>query len=109
MESNISKSLLRSYFLDFSSCADISRSFWTLTGSPTLLKHPALLTFAQSKRCTPAQAVYLLAQLNGVTPLSGTTDEEHMKHDIEVERIDISNEDQQSLGTLVKWMGLEKS
>lgn len=95
--------------MDFSSYAGVPRSFWTLTGSPTLLKHPALLAFAQSKRCTPAQAVYLLAQLNGVTPLSGTTNEEHMKIDIEVEKFDISNEDQQYLGTVVKWMGLGKA
>lgn len=61
---------------------------------------------AQAKGITPAQAVYCLAQLNGVTPLSGTTDEKHMLEDLAVERIELSPEDEKSLKAIVQWMGL---
>ena len=73
------------------------------------MQHPILATLVQSKRCTPAQIVYRLAQLNGVTPLSGTTNETHMKADLEVENIDVNSEDQQNLETLAKWMGLRNT
>lgn len=82
------------------------QSFWTLTGSPSLLKHSILLAFAHAKGCTPAQAVYRLAQLNGVTPLSGTTNESHMQADVKVESLVVDEGDQQKLGLVISWMGL---
>ncbi|KIP04608.1 hypothetical protein PHLGIDRAFT_109339 [Phlebiopsis gigantea 11061_1 CR5-6] len=82
------------------------QSFWTLTGSPSLLKHSTLLAFAHAKGCTPAQAVYRLAQLNGVTPLSGTTNESHMQADVKVESLVVDEGDQQKLGLVISWMGL---
>ena len=80
---------------------DPARSFWTLTGSPTLLAHPALMALARTKHCTPAQALYRFAQLQGVTPLSGTTDETHMREDLEVENIELSEEE---VGSLVQFI-----
>ncbi|EPS93590.1 hypothetical protein FOMPIDRAFT_95982 [Fomitopsis schrenkii] len=68
------------------------QSFWTLSGSPSLLKHPSVRTIAQAKHCTPAQVLFRLAQLHGVTPLSGTTKEEHMREDIAAEDIDLFGE-----------------
>ena len=68
------------------------RSFWTLSGSPTLLADPALRAIAEAKHCTPAQALFRLAQLHGVTPLSGTTDAQHMREDVAAEEIDFSDE-----------------
>jgi len=68
------------------------QSFWTLSGSPSLLAHPALRAIAQAKHCTPAQALFRLAQLHGVTPLSGTTSVEHMREDVAAEGIDFEKE-----------------
>ncbi|EKM54705.1 uncharacterized protein PHACADRAFT_163102 [Phanerochaete carnosa HHB-10118-sp] len=84
------------------------QSFWTLTGSPSLLQHHVLLTFAQAKGISSAQAAYKLAQLNDVTPLSGTTKEEHMKADLEVEKVEIGGEDQKTLEEVLRWMGLQE-
>ncbi|EMD33668.1 hypothetical protein CERSUDRAFT_98230 [Gelatoporia subvermispora B] len=39
--------------------------------------------------CTPAQMLFRVAQLRGVTPLSGTTSEQHMKEDVAVENINL--------------------
>jgi len=66
------------------------QSFWTLSGSPNLLAHPGLGEIARIKGCTPAQALFKLAQLHGITPLSGTTNEQHMKEDVAVENIDLT-------------------
>lgn len=82
------------------------RSFWTLTGSPSLLSHPLITSFAAAKQCSPAQAVYRLAQLQGVTPLSGTTNEAHMRDDIALENIEVGEADKQRFGEVVAWMGL---
>ncbi|RDB16678.1 NADPH-dependent conjugated polyketone reductase C2 [Hypsizygus marmoreus] len=64
------------------------QSFWTLSGSPFLLSHPVLVSLAEASHCTPAQAIFKVAQLEGVTPLSGTTDELHMRQDVAVQDIE---------------------
>jgi diketogulonate reductase-like aldo/keto reductase len=74
----------------FTTLSDLTfnfRSFWTLSGSPSLLTHPSLLAIAKTSDCTPAQTVFRFAQLQGVTPLSGTTNELHMQQDLAVENI----------------------
>ena len=78
------------------------RSFWTLSGSPSLLKHPSLRMIAQAKRCIPAQAVFRLAQVHSITPLSGTTSEEHMREDIAAEAVDLSQDLDSDAGTAVR-------
>jgi diketogulonate reductase-like aldo/keto reductase len=50
-----------------------------------LLGHPTFLTIAKTNNLTPEQTVYKLAQLQGITPLSGTTQVEHMRQDLNVE------------------------
>ncbi|KAJ3510134.1 hypothetical protein NLJ89_g4848 [Agrocybe chaxingu] len=69
------------------------QSFWTLSGSPSLLTHPALLTLAKNSNMTEPQAVYKLAQLEGIIPLSGTTDETHMRQDVAVEKLSFASDD----------------
>ncbi|KAI0363012.1 Aldo/keto reductase [Pilatotrama ljubarskyi] len=67
------------------------QSFWTLSGSPNLLHHPTICVLAAAKGCTPAQALFRIAQLHGVTPLSGTTKETHMDDAVATERLDFSD------------------
>lgn len=64
---------------------NMDRSFWTLTGSPSLLSHPSLIRIASASNMTPAQVVYKLSQEADVTPLSGTTNQQHMIEDVAVE------------------------
>jgi diketogulonate reductase-like aldo/keto reductase len=81
------------------------RSFWTLTGSPKLLKHPSLISLATTTGCTAEQAVYRYAQLSGITPLCGTTDETHMKEALAVETVSIAK-DNKELEVLSKFTGV---
>ncbi|KLT42284.1 Aldo/keto reductase, partial [Cutaneotrichosporon oleaginosum] len=63
------------------------QSFWTLTGSPSLLASAPLRALASRKGCTPEQAVYRLCQLWNITPLCGSTNETHMKEALAVESL----------------------
>ncbi|KAG5641849.1 hypothetical protein DXG03_004108 [Asterophora parasitica] len=76
------------------------QSFWTLTGSPSLLTHPTLLELAAAAACTPAQVVYKIAQLEGIVPLSGTTSTLHMQQDITVNEIELPAESNAKLGVV---------
>jgi len=72
------------------------QSFWTLTGSPNLLRHDAVLALANEKECTPEQIVFRVAQMHGVTPLAGSKDAERMRDGVETEKIDLSEDSLQS-------------
>ncbi|KAG8835015.1 hypothetical protein FRC17_005863 [Serendipita sp. 399] len=70
-----------------------SRSFWTLTGSPSLLRGSDVAQLCEQKGVTPAQMVYRLVQHWGIVPLAGSTNEEHMKHGLEAEKIPLIEEE----------------
>ncbi|KAF8231053.1 Aldo/keto reductase [Tricholoma matsutake] len=57
------------------------QSFWTISGSPSLLSHTSLIAIAKASNCTPTQAD------TGITLLSGTTNEVHMQQDLAAEHI----------------------
>ncbi|KLO14238.1 Aldo/keto reductase [Schizopora paradoxa] len=64
--------------------------FWTLTGSPRLVKSKQVQSLAEEHKCTPEQMVYRIAQINGVVPLAGSKDESHMRDGVKTEEIDLS-------------------
>ncbi|OCF61110.1 oxidoreductase [Kwoniella mangroviensis CBS 10435] len=61
------------------------QSFWTLTGSPSLLQHPHLINLASGYGLTPEQTVYKLCQLWNITPLCGSTTLSHIGEALAVE------------------------
>ncbi len=69
------------------------RSFWTLTGSPTLLNGPSLGAFAKTKALTQAQTMYRVAQHWGIIPLAGSTNDRHMKDGVDVESVSLMDEE----------------
>jgi len=60
------------------------QSFWTLTANPHILQHSIVKKLAQEHHATPAQIFFRFLIDIGLTPLTGTTDEKHMKEDLEV-------------------------
>ncbi|RXK35721.1 hypothetical protein M231_07010 [Tremella mesenterica] len=58
------------------------QSFWTLTGSPTLIAHRRIYKIRRKYVCTPEQAIYKLAQAWGITPLCGATSLGHIQEAI---------------------------
>ncbi|KAF8800206.1 Aldo/keto reductase [Phlegmacium glaucopus] len=80
------------------------QSFWTLSGSPSLVTHPAIARIAEASGLTPAQTVFRFAQLKGVIPLSGTTDVTHMRQDVAIESHSLKEEGLESSWATVKQM-----
>ncbi|KAF9501697.1 Aldo/keto reductase [Pleurotus eryngii] len=60
------------------------QSFWTL--------------WLAAGHCTPEQAIFRLAMLHGVIPLSGTKSEAHMKDDLGMQDIDLGEEAEMTKG-----------
>jgi diketogulonate reductase-like aldo/keto reductase len=61
------------------------QSFWTLTANRDALALPQVHELADAKNLTPQTLLFaFLMSLGYVTPLSGTTSETHMKHDVDV-------------------------
>jgi len=78
------------------------QSFWTLSGSPSLVAHPAVAQIAEASGLTAAQTVFRFAQLKSVIPLSGTTDETHMRQDVDIENHSLKEEGLESSWAAVK-------
>lgn len=77
------------------------QSFWTLTANPQVLEHPAIMWLVRKLRKTPAQILFRYLNLRGVTPLTGTSDQEHMKEDLEILEVNLSGEDLESIDQLL--------
>ncbi|KAJ7091113.1 NADP-dependent oxidoreductase domain-containing protein [Mycena epipterygia] len=65
------------------------QSFWTLSGSPSLLATSEMVSIAKASGCTPAQVLFKFAMLGGVTPLCGTTNESHMEEGVAVPTLEL--------------------
>uniref|UniRef100_A0A915CTH0 NADP-dependent oxidoreductase domain-containing protein n=1 Tax=Ditylenchus dipsaci TaxID=166011 RepID=A0A915CTH0_9BILA len=60
------------------------QSFWTLTANPHLLRSAPIQAYAGEHKVTHQQAFFRYTMDIGITPLTGTTDELHMKQDLQV-------------------------
>mmetsp|Transcript_57345 Transcript_57345/g.121680 ORF Transcript_57345/g.121680 Transcript_57345/m.121680 type:complete len:159 (+) Transcript_57345:2-478(+) len=60
------------------------QSFWTLTANPDAYRHQSALDLAEEKALTPEGLFYAFCMAIGISPLDGTTDEMHMKEDVEL-------------------------
>lgn len=61
----------------------VYQGFSLLTASPEVLEHPPFVNVATELNATPAQLVFAFAQAIGILPLTGTSDAEHMRQDLE--------------------------
>ena len=67
-------------------CGDrdiIYQGFSLLTANQEVLHHPLIASLAASANATIAQVVFSFARRVGILPLTGTTDAEHMKQDLD--------------------------
>jgi diketogulonate reductase-like aldo/keto reductase len=71
----------------------VYQGFSLLTANGRELQHPAFLRLVARVGKTPAQVVFRFAQQVGMLPLTGTTDVEHMREDLEANRFELSEED----------------
>jgi diketogulonate reductase-like aldo/keto reductase len=61
----------------------IYQGFSLLTANKEVVNHPLIADVAESANVTPAQIIFSFARSIGLLPLTGTSDAEHMKQDLE--------------------------
>ena len=83
----------------------VYQGFSLLTANGRELQHPAFLRLVGRVGKSPAQVVFRFAQQVGMLPLTGTTDVEHMREDLEASRFELSEEDVRLMETIatVAW------
>ncbi|KAH7693791.1 hypothetical protein AAVH_39167, partial [Aphelenchoides avenae] len=60
------------------------QSFWTLTGNPHIIRSSSVRDLAAKRSVTPEQLFFRFVMDIGITPLTGTTSDVHMKQDLAV-------------------------
>ncbi len=78
------------------------QSFWTLTANPHLLSQPVLLSLAARHARTPAQILLRFLTQIGITPLTGTRSEIHMREDLEIMEFELAEPDVASMSALIE-------
>ncbi|HIC42914.1 MAG TPA: aldo/keto reductase, partial [Sulfurimonas sp.] len=76
------------------------QSFWTLTANPHLLKNQKLIDLAIRYNKNVVQIFFAYLNHIGITPLTGTTDLEHMQIDLESFDINLEKDDILKLDSL---------
>lgn len=73
----------------------IYQGFSLLTANARELQHPAFWRIVDRVGKTPAQVVFRFAIQAGILPLTGTTDPDHMREDLEALNFQLADEDVQ--------------
>ncbi len=71
----------------------IYQGFSLLTANQQILRDPEIWAIAQRVGAGPLQVIFRFAQQIGMLPLTGTTDETHMKEDLQIESFELTMEE----------------
>jgi diketogulonate reductase-like aldo/keto reductase len=71
----------------------VYQGFSLLTANLEVLQHLLVDSIATRTGSTPAQVVFAFARTVGILPLTGTTDETHMKQDLESFKLTLSSDE----------------
>jgi diketogulonate reductase-like aldo/keto reductase len=71
----------------------IYQSFWTLTANPHLLNSATLTGLAARHACEPQQILFRYLTRREVVPLTGTTSEPHMRQDLAIFELELTEEE----------------
>lgn len=74
------------------------QGFSLLTANPHVVGDPRVAAIADRLQATPAQVIFCFAMRIGIHPLTGTTDPQHMKEDLEAARLELSDADVAVIG-----------
>jgi diketogulonate reductase-like aldo/keto reductase len=78
----------------------IYQGFSLLTANRDVLADPEVRAIAKRLDTGPAQVVFAFAMHIGMLPLTGTTNSQHMKEDLQAEQLSLSAEDIQRIETI---------
>ncbi len=68
------------------------QGFSLLTANPEVLQHSPLIAVAARMNATPAQLVFAFARALGILPLTGTSNADHMRADLDSLKLALSPE-----------------
>ena len=71
----------------------IYQSFWTLTANPHLLASDTVISIAKAHSKTESQIFFRYLTQIGITPLTGTCSEQHMRDDLSIFEFELSAEE----------------
>ncbi|MGK7943389.1 MAG: aldo/keto reductase, partial [Microcystaceae cyanobacterium] len=71
----------------------IYQSFWTLTANPHLLSSQTFFELAKQYRVSEAQIMYRFLTQIGIAPLNGTTNQQHIKEDLQIFEFELTPEE----------------
>ena len=71
----------------------IYQGFSLLTANRQVLVDPQVQRIARRLDATSAQVIFRFAMQIGMLPLTGTTSQQHMREDLETERLTLSSDD----------------
>jgi len=71
----------------------IYQGFSLLTANPQLFREPDMIKLARRHQKTVAQVIFRFAQQVGMLPLTGTTDDRHMREDLESSTFQLAEEE----------------
>ncbi|THB77138.1 MAG: aldo/keto reductase [Desulfobulbaceae bacterium] len=80
----------------------IYQSFWTLTANPHILSSNTVQTIAKKYNKTAPQVFFRYLSQIGIVPLTGTCSEQHMKEDLSIFDFELSSDDLNDVGHLLK-------
>ena len=78
----------------------IYQGFSLLTANQGIFAEPAIRAIAQRLGAGLAQVVFRFAMQVGMLPLTGTTNSQHMKEDLQAEQLTLTDEDMQVIETI---------
>ena len=78
----------------------IYQGFSLLTANRDVLWHPEIGSIANHLGTGPVQVIFRFAMQIGILPLTGTTSEQHMKEDLQVENMELSLEETKLIETI---------
>jgi diketogulonate reductase-like aldo/keto reductase len=78
----------------------IYQGFSLLTANREVLADPEIRTIAGRLGASPAQIIFRFALQIGMLPLTGTTNQQHMKEDLQAEQFSLSAEEIQRIETI---------
>jgi len=84
-------------------CADrgiVYQGFSLLTANRDVLRHPFVVALAEREHATPAQVIFRFALAVGMLPLTGTSDPEHMRQDLESRDLALSADEVQTIESI---------
>ena len=78
----------------------VYQAFSLLTANPAVVGHPFVQKLAQSKHRTPAQVIFRFSMLAGMTPLTGTTNAQHMHEALTSVELQLDDRELQTIEAL---------